>query len=225
MKPRKALDISISHRLLLFAVVFIGAAQIETHGQVDGRFDEGEYQASRSALEAFSNDLESLTAKFEQSSIDGSGYLIEQLDGVFYFQAPNQFRWAYSAPMPELIVGDGEQLWHFDPSLEQATVRTQPPASDLPILALTDPAVMAASYAIEPDERPSTLRFIPTEADAPIAEAIVQIAEGRPAVVEWVDDFGQRTRIVFSDMRVNQWIDPAIFQFAPPPGIDVLEGL
>lgn len=225
MKRSKAPDISIAHWLLLIAIFFIAGAQIETHGQTDGQVGDGVGQASQGALKAFSDDLESLTASFEQSSIDGSGYLIEQLDGVFYFQSPNQFRWAYSEPMPELIVGDGEQLWHFDPSLEQATVRAQPPASDLPILALTDPAVMAASYSINPGEQANTLRFIPTDADAPIAEALVQLEEGRPVVVEWVDDFGQRTRIVFIDMRVNQLIDPAMFRFVPPAGIDVLEGL
>ena len=224
MKSHTIPPLSINHLLFLAAVACTGLGHLEAHGQVDGGVGNNENRIGQSALEAFSNDLESLTANFEQSSLDGAGYLIEQVDGVFYFQAPNQFRWAYSEPMPELIVGDGEQLWHFDPSLEQATVRSQPPASELPILALTDPAVMAASYSIELGEQANTLRFIPTDPDAPIAEAVVQMDDGRPAMIEWIDEFGQQTRIVFIDMRVNPSIEPAMFQFVPPAGVDVLEG-
>jgi len=216
---------SINHLLLLVAVGCTGLGHQEAYGQVDGGAGNDEDWIGQSALEAFSNNLESLSANFQQSSIDGAGYLIEQVNGVFYFEVPNRFRWAYSGPMPELIVGDGEQLWHFDPSLEQATVRSQPPASELPILALTDPTVMAASYSIEPGEQANMLRFIPTDPDAPIAQAVVQLEDGRPKMIEWIDDFGQQTRIVFTDMRVNPSIQPAMFRFVPPAGVDVLEGL
>lgn len=225
MKQRKVLADLIRRSLLLVAIAWLGIGHAQVLAQGESGVGDVNDQLSESALEAFSSGLKSLRASFEQSSTDGAGYVIEQLDGVFYFQAPDRFRWAYSEPTPELIVGDGKQLWHFDPSLEQATVRTQPPARELPILALTDPAVMAASYAIMSGDQPSALRLMPKDPETPIAEALVQMEEGRPVMVEWVDEFGQRTRIVFHNMKVNEFIEPGMFEFVPPAGVDVLEGL
>ena len=40
--------------------------------------------------------------------------------------------------------------------------------------------------------------------------------------MELRDNFGQLTRIVFSDQKRNQKIDQHLFNFTPPDGVDVL---
>lgn len=211
---------------ILLMVVYLWG--VTTASQVSANQDKHSLtdtpHAAQSALDAFSENLQALSARFEQSTRDASGYVIERLDGVFYFQAPNRFRWAYSEPVPEVIVGDGAQLWHYDPSLEQATVRAQPSAAESPILALTNPSLMAENYSIMPGAQSDTVAFLPRASDAPIKEARVRMEGGRPATVEWVDNFGQITRIVFSGMVINPSLDQALFQFRPPVGVDVLEG-
>lgn len=193
-------------------------------GQVQQPLDDTTH-VGRSALYAFSENLEGLSARFEQTTRDVGGYVIDSLDGIFYFQAPNRFRWAYSEPIPEIIVGDGERLWHYDPSLEQATVRAQPSAADSPILALTNPSMMGEAYSILPGDRSDTVLFLPKSTDSPISDAYVRIEDGQPVAVEWTDNFGQLTRIAFSEMAVNPNLDQALFQFTPPVGVDVLDGL
>jgi len=40
--------------------------------------------------------------------------------------------------------------------------------------------------------------------------------------MELRDNFGQLTRIVFSDQKRNQKLDQTLFNFTPPEGVDVL---
>ncbi len=216
---------AVAHSMAL-AVLSLGmGAWTALHAHQSKPFTDQAPHAGTSGLYAFSEGLETLSAEFDQTTRDASGYVVERLEGVFSFKAPNQFRWAYSEPLPEIIVGDGAQLWHYDPSLEQVTLRAQPPAAQSPILALTSPSLMAENYAIVGGERQDIVEFFPKAEDAPIKQASVRMENGLPIAVEWQDNFGQVTRIVFSNMVLNPTLEPALFEFQPPNGVDVLEGL
>ncbi len=225
MKSSNLGYLACANALVLAACLWGMSATQEAQASQDEQATADLSHPARSALDAFSENLTSLSARFEQSTHEGDGYVIDRSSGVFYFQSPNHFRWSYSEPIAEIIVGDGEQLWHYDPSLEQATVRAQPSAADSPILALTNPSLMSEAYAIFSGERADLLEFVPKSSDAPIEQARVRMENGQPVAVEWADGFGQITRIVFSEMAVNPVLDSALFQFMPPAGVDVLEGL
>ena len=40
--------------------------------------------------------------------------------------------------------------------------------------------------------------------------------------MELVDNFGQTTRLQFSAVVKNPTLDGALFEFTPPPGVDVI---
>lgn len=176
-------------------------------------------------LEAFSGTTQALQATFEQVTRDRDGYVIDRATGVFSFNAPNQFRWAYAEPFEEVIVGDGSLLWHYDPNLEQVTMREQPKAADSPVLVLTNFELMQEGYDIALGEDDSRLELTPKTASANIARAWVVFADGQPRVVGWEDGFSQTTRIEFQGLETNTDLDGELFEFSPPPGVDVLEGL
>src|SRR3989442_5352321 len=60
-----------------------------------------------------------LTADFRQSV--ESPALASPLEsrGTVAFEKPNRMRWDYAAPDPQLIVGDGETLWIYQPEDKQ----------------------------------------------------------------------------------------------------------
>src|SRR5439155_1709501 len=60
-----------------------------------------------------------LTAEFRQSV--ESPTLASPLEsrGTLAFEKPNRMRWDYAAPDPQLIVGDGETLWIYQPGDKQ----------------------------------------------------------------------------------------------------------
>ncbi len=176
-------------------------------------------------LERFSETTQTLQANFEQVTRDSDGYIIDRSEGVFYFKAPNRFRWTYIQPFEEVIVGDGERLWHHDPNLEQVTVRAQPDASESPVLALTDFNVLQARYSLAAAEDSPRIDLTPKASATDANAAWVVLNKGQPRVVGWQDGFSQTTRIEFSGLEYNAELDDALFVFQPPAGVDVLEGL
>ena len=180
---------------------------------------------ARSLLDDFASGLDSLSAEFSQITIDGSDEVVEESSGRMYFQKPDLIRWDYLEPFPQVIVADGEQLWHYDESLEQVTVRPQPAPGDSPMLVLTRPELLEKFYRILPSNRPDQLRFEPLAEQAEIEMARLTFRDGKPATLDLFDPFGQSTRLTLSEIRRNPDIDPGVFEFEAPEGADVLEGL
>ena len=180
---------------------------------------------ARAMLDAFAENLDSLLAEFEQITVDSSGEAVEQSRGRMAFQAPNRIRWDYLEPFPQLIVGDGERLWHYDESLEQVTVRPQPAAEDSPMFVLMRPELLERFYRILPSEDPDQLRFEPLAEQSEITRARLSFRDGVPFALDIFDPFGQSTRLTLIDLQRNPMLDPALFEFEPPEGVDVLEGL
>lgn len=180
---------------------------------------------AREQLDRFASDLNSLSAGFDQFTIDAGGRMVDEVAGRLYFLAPDRFRWDYDDPFPQLIVADGEQLWHYDESLEQVTVRAQPAPSDSPLMVLTRPELLDRFYRIEPTDQPGLIEFRPLEPDAEFEWARLRFEEGIPVSLDLVDRFGQTTRIALIDLERNPLLDPDLFRFEPPEGVDVLEGL
>ena len=180
---------------------------------------------ARALLDDFARGLDSLSAEFSQITVDSHEEVVEESRGRMYFQAPDLIRWDYLEPFPQVIVADGEQLWHYDESLEQVTVRPQPAPGDSPMLVLTRPELLEKFYRILPSDRPDQLRFEPLADQAEIEMARLTFRDGKPATLDLFDRFGQSTRLTLTDIERNPQIDPSVFEFEVPEGADVLEGL
>jgi len=72
---------------------------------------------------AFNTATRTATARFEQQVLDRSGKVVERAAGTFAFARPGKFRWTYEKPNKQLLVGDGQKLWIYDPDLAQVTVK------------------------------------------------------------------------------------------------------
>lgn len=180
---------------------------------------------ARAMLDAFAENLKSLSAEFEQITISGGGEVIEHSRGRMAFLAPNRIRWDYLEPFVQLIVGDGERLWHYDEALEQVTVRPQPAAGDSPMFVLMRPELLERFYRILPSEDADQLRFEPVAEQSEITRARLSFRDGLPYALDIFDPFGQSTRLTLIDLKRNPELDPALFEFEPPEGVDLLEGL
>ena len=206
---------SISIKPFFATALFVAAFSSSTVAQPD----------ARALLDDFARGLDSLSAEFSQITVDGSDEVVEESRGRMYFQAPDLIRWDSLEPFPQVIVADGEQLWHYDESLEQVTVRPQPAPGDSPMLVLTRPELLEKFYRILPSDRPDQLRFEPLADQAEIEMARLTFRDGKPATLDIFDPFGQSTRLTLTDIVRNPDIDPSVFEFEVPEGADVLEGL
>lgn len=113
---------------LLFALVLTGAAHA---GGVE-------------RLKAFISGAKTAEADFTQTVADKSGRVSQQASGKMAFARPGKFRWDYSAPYEQVIVGDGVKLWLYDVDLEQVTVKS---LGD--VIAGTPAALLAGDNSIE----------------------------------------------------------------------------
>src|SRR5689334_4293065 len=81
------------------------------------------FAGSIEKLNAFVKQTQSARSAFTQKVLDKSGKAIQSSSGVLAFSRPGKFRWEYRKPNEQLIVGDGERLWIYDPDLNQVTVK------------------------------------------------------------------------------------------------------
>lgn len=176
-------------------------------------------------LRAFLAETVTLEARFSQVLVD-SGDRAQVSEGRFYLHRPQRFRWDYQVPTPQLVVADGEHLWLYDPDLEQATVRRLDDGlSGTPAMLLSGVGELEDSFELGAAYHEDSLDWVelkPRSGATDFAGLRVGFDRGRLAAMELMDALGQWTVIRFSELKLNQPIDAALFQFVPPPGADVI---
>lgn len=182
---------------------------------------------ARAQLDAFTHGLKTLDGQFEQQVFDPNDQLSESSTGRIALATPRQFRWEYAQPFPQLIVADGEQVWIFDPELEQVTVRQQDQQEQQsPLAALIDPGELERQFVVaEAGERDAMQWLVlhPRKSeDAQISEAWLAFADGALRRMELRDALGQRTVIAFTRWQRNPRLAADTFRFTPPAGADVI---
>jgi len=175
---------------------------------------------------AFVRSTPAASANFVQKVYDRNRKLVQESKGSFVFLRPGRFRWSYTSPMPQLIVGDGARVWIYDQDLSQVTVRPMARA-----LGSTPAALLAGSAEVEQafqlseaGERDGLvwLEARPREREAGFDRIQLGLGPAGVEAMELFDHFGQTTVLRFSDMVRNPKIDPEAFRFTPPKGVDVL---
>lgn len=178
--------------------------------------------------ERYFDSMSTLRARFVQIVHDAAGRVIEESAGTVLLQKPGRFRWDYETPFPQLIVADGEYLWHFDSDLDQVTVKDMDEVlGTAPMALLTDGQPLAASFRVVPAGAEPGVRWFGLEprsgSEVEFQALRVGFAEdGGLAAMELRDFLDQRTVLRFHDVERDVELDPELFRFEPPPGVDVL---
>ncbi len=184
------------------------------------------HAGSLERFQAFIRTTQSARADFEQKVYDRNKKLVQESKGSFAFQRPGRFRWTFSKPYTQLIVGDGEKVWVYDEDLNQVTVRKLSSA-----LGATPAALIAGSADIEQafvftdGGEADGLQWLdakPREKDAGFERIRMGFGLAGIDAMELVDQFGQTTMLKFSNLQRNPKLDPGTFRFTPPKGADLL---
>ncbi len=177
-------------------------------------------------LRAFLAETVTLEAAFSQVLLEADSEHAQVSEGRFYLHRPQRFRWDYQLPVRQLVVADGENLWLYDPDLEQASVRRLDEGlSGTPAMLLSGAGSLDESFRIGAAYREDGFDWVelaPLSEDADFAGVRVGFVDDRLASMELLDALGQTTVIRFADVVVNPPLDAALFQFVPPPGADVI---
>ncbi len=178
-------------------------------------------------LQRFYSEIESFSAKFEQTVMDEKMNLLDASSGEFSIQRPGKFFWHYTEPSEQIIVGDGKQVWIYDVELEQITHRQSDAAvTQTPAMLLSGEGDLSENFILENAGKRESfdwVRMIPKDRDSGFTEINIGFSAGKLKLLELRDNFGQTTQMLFSEVKENIQIPAARFTFTPPPGVDVIE--
>lgn len=177
-------------------------------------------------LQKFVSTTRAADGTFEQVVMAKSGRRPQQSSGQFAFARPGKFRWEYEKPYPQLLVGDGNQMWTWDRDLNQVTVRQIGDA-----LGATPAAILFGSGKLEDNfvlsdagsrDGLDWVEARPRQPDSSFESLRIGLAGSELKRMEIRDNFGQTTLISFTRLVANPAQDAGRFRFVPPAGADVI---
>jgi len=180
--------------------------------------------AAIAQLKAFVAGSKTLSANFSQVVTNQNK--VDNASGTLEISRPGKFRWNYTKPYEQLIVGDGKRLWVYDKELAQVTTRPLDAA-----LGSSPAAVLAGSNAIERDYllreigRQGNIEWLaanPKKSENSFQAIRMGFSDNNLVAMELTDNFGNLTKLSFSDMKKNPAIAADHFRFVPPKGVDVM---
>jgi outer membrane lipoprotein carrier protein len=178
-------------------------------------------------LKAFLHASAALSADFKQVSFDKAGRAGQTSTGKFYLSRPGKFRWNYQKPFTQEIVSNGGKVWFYDADLEQVTVKKLDDSlGSTPALLLTGQVDIEEKFKLDEqgqDDGMNWVRLSPKNEESGFKYVLIGMENGQLGGMELSDNFGQLTRIYFTNIQVNPSLNGDLFNFKAPKGADVFE--
>lgn len=178
------------------------------------------------ALKAFLNSTPRLKGDFTQTVYDKNQRVVQKSSGWFAISRPGKFRWVVQQPFDQLIVGDGERVWLFDPDLNQVTVRKMGTAlGSSPAALLAGEGTLEQQFTLRDSGDKDGLNWVdasPKSQDAGFSKVQLGLEKGAVVAMKLFDNFGQTTYLTFTKLTTPAKQDSKLFTFTPPAGADVV---
>mgnify|MGYP003688567827 CR=1 FL=1 len=173
------------------------------------------------------SQAQTISARFSQLTLDGSGSQLQETAGELSLKRPGLFRWHTDAPQEQLLVSNGKQVWLYDPDLEQVTIQKMDQRlTHTPALLLSgDVSKISESFDISYKEAGNVVDFTlkPKSKDTLFDNLRLSFRSGVVNDMQLIDSIGQRTNILFLNVKMNQPIQDSEFTFEVPKGADVIQ--
>jgi outer membrane lipoprotein carrier protein len=177
-------------------------------------------------VDRFLTEVITLEGSFEQSLIDAGGEVVERTSGTLEVERPGRFRWAYTEPYEQWLIADGVNVWSYDVDLAQVTVKPQAEAlANTPALLLGGGtgALEQFEYGGAVEEAGTTwVRMLPKDTDSGFVRLEMGFFDGQLSRMVFFDNLEQTTLVALYDVRINEPIDDARFEFAVPDDVDLV---
>ncbi|PSJ80473.1 outer membrane lipoprotein chaperone LolA [Neisseria iguanae] len=177
------------------------------------------------ALKKFNSDSDGIAGNFSQTV--KSRKKTQTTHGTFQILRPGLFKWEYTKPYKQTIVGDGKTIWLYDTDLAQVTKSLQNQAiGDSPAGILADKNALGSSYTLEEDGSANGIDYVlatPKKNNAGYQYIRIGFKGDTLAAMQLKDSFGNQTTINFSGLNTKPNLSRNEFKFTPPKGVDVLD--
>lgn len=184
-------------------------------------------EAAVKRLTQLLNQAQTISARFSQLTLDGTGTQLQETAGQLALKRPGLFRWHTDAPQEQLLVSNGEKVWLYDPDLMQVTIQTlDQRLTHTPALLLSgDVSQIRQNFEISFKEAGEVVDFMlkPKAQDTLFDNLRLSFRRGVINDMQLIDSIGQRTNILFLSVKMNEQFAPKLFTFDVPEGADVIQ--
>jgi outer membrane lipoprotein carrier protein len=183
----------------------------------------GTAHAAENLISIFSK-INTITADFKQEVKDNSGQIISTSSGSMIIQRPNKFRWSTQQPMVQLAIANGQQVWLYQPDLQQVTISKMSREIGQTPLAILSGSTQSLqqNFAIR---QLTSHEFTLTaqKKTVPFHEITLVFNNSNELTqMQLKDELGQTTILYFTKLRINTTVSDNNFNFAIPKGVDVI---
>lgn len=182
--------------------------------------------AGEALVNDFLRNVITMQGRFEQSLIDAEGSVVEVSEGNLIIERPSRFRWTYSDPYEQWLVADGRNIWSYDVDLAQVTVKPQVEAlSNTPALLLGGASDALDQFRFDGSivaEDTIWARMRPVDDSSGFDRVELGFVNGQLSRMVFFDNLEQTTDVAFYDMRINESVDAALFEFVVPDDADLV---
>lgn len=167
--------------------------------------------------------VNSISATFKQQVMDQNNQVYQQLSGDFKASKPNQLHWNIVSPLAQLIVSDGDNVWLYDPDLEQVVIQNFSDdfkANPLSIL-LGDLNQLNNDFSVT-QLLDNKFSLQPKQGNSLFTEIQLIFEKNILSTILYQDTLGQNTFIALEDVKINPPIDQTTFIFQIPQDVDII---
>ena len=176
-------------------------------------------------LKKFLATTQSLTADFKQVTLSENQQPIQTSYGTFYLSRPGKFRWSYNKPFAQEIISNAGTVWFYDVDLEQVTVKKANESfGATPASLLSGEIELDDNFSLKQqgtDEGLEWVKLSPKNEQSSFQSLLIGFDKGEIGGMELSDNFGQLTRIYFSNIKKNKPIKASVFELVVPEGVDI----
>ena len=185
-----------------------------------------------SDLNAFVNNVSSMSSEFSQVVLDKKGSKLQDVEGVMLFKRPNKFRWDYLKPYQNQIISDGDRLYMYDQDLRQVSINSiAKVGGSTPLLIIAGKHIekyftlknIESQAGDESSQNIKWVEAIPKEEGAGFSKVMLGLTENKLSVMKIVDAFEHITTISFKNAKYNVSLSDNDFLFKLPNGVDVVQ--
>jgi len=177
-------------------------------------------------LHQFLDSTRTVRAEFVQTVVAKNGRKPQTASGSMMISRPGKFRWQIEKPYAQLLVGDGDRVWMYDPDLRQVTVRKVGAAlGGTPAALLAGESTIEKNFSLREAGESEGLEWVealPKSPDSGFEKVKLGFSGPELRAMELLDSLGQTTLLRFPRLERNPRLAPSLFHFTPPANADVI---
>lgn len=177
-------------------------------------------------LNGLLNQFTTYQAQFEQVTTDLQNEVLQQSTGSVMMDRPNYFRWETLQPTHQIVITNGTVLWMYDVDLKQVTKQTIQKNTVNPaqlLLGNTQKALEKFTIRMIPHQDVLIFHLTPKRSTKQFRTISMAFKHDKLTEIQIENNLKQLTTFRFSHVKLNEKINPSVFRFTPPAGVDVLK--